>query len=207
MFNTMSVRGIKAHETYDWLLKKHYAKRIPNIMFAFGLYQGMELVGVVTYGMPASPSLCKGVCGVEYKDKVLELNRVVLKDNEKNLASFFVSKTLKMLPAPRIVVSYADTSKTHVGYIYQATNFLYTGMTVARTDVDTGEAHSRHYQGLDMTKRKDRPQKHRYVYFVGSKTQKRQLRKKLNYDVLPYAKGDVGQYDTSAKFPTQLAFL
>ena len=105
------------------------------------------------------------------------------------------------------MVSYADTSKTHVGYIYQATNFLYTGMTVARTDVDTGEAHSRHYQGLDMTKRKDRPQKHRYVYFVGSKTQKRKLRKKLNYDVLPYAKGDVGQYDTSAKFPTQLAFL
>ena len=207
MFNTMSVREIKAYETYDWLLKKHYAKRIPNIMFAFGLYQGRELVGVVTYGMPASPFLCKGVCGVEYRDKVLELNRVVLKDNEKNLASFFVSKTLKILPSPRIVVSYADTSKTHVGYIYQATNFLYTGMTVARTDVDTGEAHSRHYQGLDMTKRKNRSQKHRYVYFVGSKTQKRQLRKKLNYDVLPYAKGDVRRYDTSANFSTQLAFL
>jgi len=203
----MKVVEIQPHETHPWLLKKHYAKRIPNIMYAFGLYEHTELVGVLTYGMPASPALCKGVCGVEYKDKVLELNRIVLKDNKKNQASFLVSRTLKLLPKPRVVVSYADTSKQHVGYVYQATNFLYTGMTVARTDVDTGEKHSRHYHGLDMTKRKDRPQKHRYVTFVGSKTQKRQLRKKLNYDVLPYAKGDVGQYDTSANFPTQLAFL
>jgi hypothetical protein len=33
------VLPIKNEETYAWLLHKHYAKRIPQIMFAFGLYE------------------------------------------------------------------------------------------------------------------------------------------------------------------------
>ena len=31
------------------------------------------MVGVVIYGSPASPSLCKGVMGEEHKSKVIEL--------------------------------------------------------------------------------------------------------------------------------------
>jgi len=32
------VKSIDSFETYDWLLNKHYAKRIPSISYAFGLY-------------------------------------------------------------------------------------------------------------------------------------------------------------------------
>ena len=74
----MKVMQIKNQETYPWLLEKHYAKRIPQIMFAFGLYDEDKLKGVVTYGIPASPALCMGICGKEYSDKVLELNRLCL---------------------------------------------------------------------------------------------------------------------------------
>ena len=61
----MKVIKIQAEQTHDWLLRKHYAKRIPQITDAFGLYDGKVLIGVVTYGKPATPMLCKGVCGEE----------------------------------------------------------------------------------------------------------------------------------------------
>ena len=201
--DVLKVLPIKSAETYSWLLHKHYAKRIPNIMYAFGLFEEKELVGVITYGMPASPTLCKGVCGEDYKDCVLELNRLCLESNQKNYASYLVANSLKLLPKPTIIVSYADTSMNHVGYIYQASNFIYTGMTLLRTDVDTGDNHSRHYEGLDMSKRKVRPQKHRYIYFHGSKKQKKLLIDCLNYDIQSYPKGDNLYYDSGQRVSKQ----
>ena len=130
----MKVLPIQNYETKTWLLNRHYAKRIPSISYAFGLYEDHNLVGVCTYGSPPSPSLCTGVCGEEYKDKVVELNRLILDSPKPNSASYLVSQSLKLLPKPSIVVSYADTSQGHVGYIYQATNFLYTGLSEARVD-------------------------------------------------------------------------
>ena len=182
------VRKIKKFETQEWIMKLHYAKRMPSISYAFGLYDNKELTGVVTYGSPASPSLCIGVCGPECKDMVIELNRLCLLHNKKNEASYLVANSLKLLPKPMIVVSYADTSMNPTGYVYQACNFIYTGKTVARTDVDTGDKHSRHYQGLDMSKRKQRYEKHRYIYFLGSKKDRRDLRKKLRYEEQSYPK-------------------
>jgi hypothetical protein len=104
--------------------------------------------------------LVKGVCGEGYKKQVIELNRLCLRYNRKNEASFLVAKSLSLLPKPKIVVSYADTAQGHQGVIYQATNFLFTGTTKPRTDIDTGEKHSRHYEGIkDYSKRKFRSAK------------------------------------------------
>jgi len=199
----MKVLPINNFETEPWLLEKHYAKRMCPISFAFGLYDDEQLVGVVTYGVPASPFLCMGVCGINNKDKVLELNRLCLNDGVKNGASFLVSKSLQMLPKPTIVVSYADTAMGHVGYIYQASNFLFTGTTKERTDM-AGEdgKHSRHNLG-NSENRINRSAKHRYIYFVGSKSQKNSLLKQLNYEVSPYPKGNSQRYDSGATVKTQ----
>ena len=199
----MEVLRINAQETYPWLLEKHYAKRIPNIMFAFGLYDKKVLKGIVTYGMPASPSLCKGVCGEEYKDKVIELNRLCLLENNKNESSILVSHSIKLLPKPLVIVSYADDGQGHVGYVYQATNFFFTGTTKERTDM-AGEdgKHSRHSFG-DSSKRVHRSAKHRYVFFHGSKTDKKIMKSKLNYEILPYPKGDSKRYDAGGNVITQ----
>ena len=183
MHTKYSVCQIPYEATKDWILNIHYAKRMPSISYAYGLYLYDEMVGMVSYGSPASPSLCKGICGEEHKADVIELNRLVLKDNLPNEASFLVAKSLKMLPKPKVVVSYADTAQDHLGIIYQATNFLFTGTTKARTDIAGKDGkHSRHHLG-DKTKRINRSSKHRYVYFIGNKKQKKILRNALRYDI------------------------
>ena len=156
---------------------------MPSISFAYGLYHYDELVGMVSYGTPASPFLCKGICGEEHKHNVIELNRLVLKDNLPNQASFLVSRSLKLLPKPKVVVSYADTAQDHAGIIYQACNFLFTGTTKARTDIAGKDGrHSRHHLG-DRQNRINRSAKHRYVYFIGSKKDKKTLRNALRYTI------------------------
>ena len=198
----MKVLPIKNEEAHPWLLKKHYAKRIPQIMFAFGLYTENELKGVVTFGIPASHNLCIGVCGKEHQSKVLELNRLCLMDNLKNQSSFLVSNAIKQLPKPSIIVSYADTGQGHVGYVYQATNFFFTGTTKERTDMFAGEGkHSRH--GSSGCERQVRTAKHRYIYFHGTKTDKKILMGSLNYDVFPYPKGDTKKYESGGEVVTQ----
>jgi hypothetical protein len=62
--------------------------------------------------------------------------------------------------------------------------------------------HSRHNKG-DPSQRVDRSSKHRYVYFVGDKYQKRQLMNDLNYQILDYPKGQSVKYDAGEKVMSQ----
>lgn len=200
------VHRITPQDAYPWLLKKHYAHRLPSISWAFGLYQFKDIIGVCTFGKPASPSLCDGICGKEYSQYVYELNRLVVNDGlPDNSLSYLVSRCLKNYHANRIIVSYADTQQNHIGYIYQATNWIYTGKTKERTDIGQEDGtHSRHYnKNSDYSIRKFRSSKHRYVYFIGNKRFKKQAIKSLRYDVLPYPKGDNKNYDTTAKVEIQ----
>lgn len=213
----MKVLPIKNEETYEWLLEKHYAKRIPQIMHAFGLYNEGILKGVVTYGIPASPSLCMGICGKEYSDKVLELNRLCLLENNKNESSFLVANSIKLLPKPSIVVSYADTGQGHVGYVYQSTNFIYTGLSANRVDWTVKGLEHKHSKTisdgmtLESIKEKygddfyytERSRKHRYILFHGSKTDKKIMRSKLLYEVLAYPKGESKTYNSGGNVKTQ----
>ena len=110
------------------VVAKHYLHRRPPISYAFGLHVSGKLSGVVTYGTPASRQLQKSACPSD-PSLVLELNRLWLDDElPTNSESWFVSRTLKMLP-PRIVVSYADPLHGHYGYVYRALNFRYAGWT------------------------------------------------------------------------------
>lgn len=182
------VKQISYQATKWWILHLHYAKRMPMISFAYGLFHYGTLVGICTFGSPASPFLCKGICGEKYRKQVIELNRLALLHNIKNEASFFISRTFKLLPSPKIIVSYADTHQKHIGYVYQATNWLYTGATKQRTDIAPKSGkHSRHHLG-DPSKRVIRWSKHRYVFFIGSKKERRILLENLKYPIVKYAK-------------------
>ena len=172
------VLSIDSDMTYDWLLNKHYAKRIPSISYAFGLYEDIILVGIMTIGKPASPSLCDGICGKENSQYVYELNRLCVNEGlEKNTLSFFVSQCLKMIKDNMILVSYADTSMNHNGYIYQATNWVYTGLSDKRTEWQLigSNSHSKslcdkytteEMRSSDKFEMAERPRKHRYVFFM-----------------------------------------
>lgn len=182
----------------DFLLPKHYSGRKPQITYAFGWYIDDKLVAVCTFGKPASPSLCTGICGKEYSKNVYELNRLCRIDNLQNQLSYFVSACLRKLKLNNlIVVSYSDTEMNHHGYIYQACNFIYTGCTKTRTDKYTkGNTHSRHYSNENQNGlRKIRSAKHRYVYFCSKNKQvKKEWMNSFKYPVMRYPKGNNSNY-------------
>ena len=39
---------------HPFILEKHYAQRMPNLMFVYGLYDNDELIGICSFGSPAS---------------------------------------------------------------------------------------------------------------------------------------------------------
>ena len=216
------VRRIPFEEAKEWVLYKHYAHRIPPISYAFGLYYIGVLQGICTYGVPMS-SFLKGCLGEEWSDKLLELNRLCVNEGlPRNALSFFVGQTFKMLPSPTVLVSYADSGMNHHGYIYQATNWLYTGLSAkfedyvvrglehlhpssigdraGRSDKKGKFSHVeklREMYGEENVYLRERSRKHRYFYFIGDKRQKRQMMKCLPYKVEPYPKGDNVRYDAS----------
>lgn len=183
------------------VVREHYLHRKAPCSVAFGLFDGDELKGVVMYGTPSSAPLRRGIAGPEYVNDVAELTRLwVADDVPKNGESFLISNTVKRA-GKRIVVSYADTSQNHVGTVYQAANWLYTGLSAKRTNW-TLDGVSLHCQTLadkytaeqirekygDAFSLQPRPRKHRYVWLNGSKKEKKQILRALRYPILPYPK-------------------
>ncbi len=196
----MRVLPVSRGDCEPFIIGIHYAKRWPSISYAFGLFDDGNLVGVVTYGTPPSAPLKKGIAGDELKGSVLELNRLCLLDNKPNQASYLIAKSLKMLPSNKIIISFADTEQDHKGIVYQASNFMYCGLSAKRTDWKVkgkehlhGQTIADEFRGIknraqsmkdkygDDFYLKQRPRKHRYIYIVGSKGFKKFVMARLKY--------------------------
>lgn len=200
----------------DMILKHHYLGRMRGSTYRFGLFDREvkektffgdfdDIVGVIMYSVPAAFQLCEGVCGKEYKERVIELSRLWIKDGTlPRVESFLIGQTLKMLDHHDIVVSYADPSANHRGIIYQATNFIYTGKSGGGRDlillnVKKG-THSRgtpKIGGYDALVAKygkenvgyqEKIPKHRYIYFACGKKKKQMYMKALKWPSQPYPK-------------------
>lgn len=191
------MQEIDYKKAINFLLPRHYSGRKPNIKYSFGYYEGDKLKAVCTFGKPASNSLCIGVCGREHSHRVYELNRLCVDGDIEIQLSSFVSWCLKRLKKYNlIIVSYADKQMNHNGYIYQATNWIYTGSTKRRTDKYVeGNKHSRHYSKPEQKGlRKVRSSKHRYIYFSCSKKYRKKFLSSLNYQPEEYPKGKNKNY-------------
>lgn len=194
---TGELKIISYQEAADFLLPRHYSGRIPSISIAFGWIINNKLMAVCTFGKPASPSLCNGICGKKNSQYVYELNRLCRLEELNYPLSEFVSACLKYLKAKNwIIVSYSDTAMHHCGYIYQACNFIYTGKTRDRTDKYTEEHHSRHYdKNAIEIYRQYRSSKHRYIYFcTHSKILKEDWMTNLKYMIQDYPKEENENY-------------
>ena len=219
--NQYFVQSIDATDYKPWLLKKHYAHRIPPITYAFGSYTAnKKLQGVCTFGPPARMlNDGYGCFGDTIKMQTTELNRLVVNDGlGRNVLSWFVSHCLRNLPIPHCVVSYADGSHGHHGYIYQSTNWKYTGVTATeKVYIDKRNQEiihprtivsmfgSRELNNLPewIEVSKEELGKHRYFQFLGNRKEKAEMLKRLKYPILPYPKGDNQRYDASYKPKTQ----
>lgn len=203
----MEIREINREDCTNFILNIHYAKRWPSTSYYFGLFVDAELCGVVLYGTPASAPLKRGIAGDKFKGDVLELNRLCLLYNRKNEASFLVGNSLKRLPKNKIIVSFADTAQNHIGYVYQACNFIYTGLSAKRKDWKIkgkehlhGQTIADEFRGLknrsklmkekygDSFYLKERSRKHRYLFIVGDKRYKRSVMENLKYKIYEYPK-------------------
>ena len=148
---------------------------------------------------PCSENVRRSVFGDEYKTTVRELHRLaIIDDTPKNTESWFISRCLKLIRDDRpdlwALVSFADTTQGHNGGIYRATNALHCGMTApARFYLDS-EGRLRHprQNGVNITlahaaergwKAVKRQAKHRFVFLLGNRSQKRERRKLLRLEV------------------------
>jgi len=220
-----SVKEVSSSIAMQMVMDNHYSQRKVGARYSFGLYTTSGIAGCCVYSIPASFTLCKGVCGDEYKSKVLELSRLVVTTNAKNAASELIGKSLRLLAGfgDWVIVSYADcnTHVGHVGYVYQATNWIYTGHATAEPKwihPKTGEVVSytrRHIDrkaeaiGLDWKQLIQEKQvgKHRYCTFAGSKKFKKQARLKLAYQVKPYPKGESTRHVIKKEHNEQLQLV
>ena len=175
-----------------------------------------KLIGCMTYGHPVSNraigSIAKTI-SLEL-DNVLELTRLVCLDGYgKNMESYFIGESFRWLkqnaPEVKILISYADPEQTHTGTIYRATNWLYQGCGQTKLMPDyslrlfeDGEwIHSRtvaakfgHKAIESLAKkightfwRKEETSKHRYIYFLCNKKEKRALISDIKIPILPYS--------------------
>jgi len=188
----------------------HYAHRVPSIVVSIGMYVDDVLAGCITYGIPPNRNVL-ACCGEEYIPNALELNRLFIHDwAGRNSESWLIGQSFSMLrnnwPDRHILVSYADPIQDHAGYIYRATNWLYTGTggaTPSEVIVNGRKISEKHLYNLYGTHKRDAlikigltieevpvEGKHRYVYFLGSKKQRKELRAALRWPVLPYPKRD-----------------
>lgn len=187
------------------IVDNHYLHRQAPCSKAYGLYckKCGNIIGVVMYGVSCSSTLLKGICGVEEQSNVYELTRLWIKDGTpKNTESFLIGNTLKLLDK-EIIVSFAEIQQGHNGTVYQATNFIYCGLSAKFKDPKVkGLEHQHHATyanrmtmqevkdkyGAENVYYIDRPRKHRYIFFNAKGRRKKELLSKLRYDILPYPK-------------------
>ena len=178
-----------------------------------------KLIGVIAYGFPIGRRVLGSIFTdtMELTTKnILELTRLVIYDGYgKNIESYVISQSFKWLQKHasdvKVLISYADPEQNHSGAIYQATNWLYQGcgaIQMAPTfslkiEKDGEWIHSRTVYSMygssnvEHLKRqightfwlKKEAEKHRYLYFLGSKKDKRLFISNLKHPQLPYPKG------------------
>ena len=201
------------------VIEKHYLHRPCPISWAFGIIIDEKLKGVLTVGRPASRTVCEGVCGADRATDVFELNRLWLHESLPcNSESQFIGWCLRELRKEHrhmILVSYADTKPSegalygHLGTVYAASNWIYTGTSTPFADKVRGQ-------------KIERSTKHRYVFFLnaadkkflkwtplpypkrpikGTSREKAHLKIGCRYEFLPYAK----RHTTSEAAATQCA--
>ena len=112
----------------------HYSKNVNGLTtdYCFKLMDADDnMIGAMIYGKIAMANVWKKYADIE--TDLIELKRLCCIDNTlKNTESFFIGNTLRWLKKNtkiKTVISYADTTYSHEGTIYKATNFVHCGMT------------------------------------------------------------------------------
>ncbi len=187
------------------LVKNHYLHSLPGgTKLAFGAFLGVRLLGAIAFG--SGPQMVYSLVEDASPDDCLTLTRLWLSDDlPKNSESRVIAvclRAIKRFTQVKFLVSYADPSAGHAGGIYQATGWLYTGLSENMPLYDLGDGKVRHSRSLSHAfgshslkhfeahgvpvRVVPQAAKHRYVYFLDAS-----WRPRLKPSVLPYPKREV----------------
>jgi len=196
-----TIRKIDYRTAMDVIVRNHYLHRKAPCSVAFGLFLGDKLKGVVCYGTPSSAPLRSGIAGIEHAGNVIELTRLWVCDSvPRNGESFLIGRTIKNA-GKEIVVSFAEIQQGHIGIVYQATNWIYTGLSAKRTNwtIDGMDKHCQtladKYTAQEIRAKygerfslQERPRKHRYIFINAKGRRREELMAALRYKQKPYPK-------------------
>lgn len=221
------LRPIDKFTSKSFVKKHHYSHSSNLCVVSYGIFHKTEqdskffnekeskLIGVVIYSQPAGRGAAESISESVKIDECLELIRLVILDGYgKNIESWFISQSFKLLkrdfPHIKVIISYSDTEQNHRGIIYQATNFLFTGLnsdtnlmpnfSVSLSDNPYKWMHSRTVfstygsHNINHLKkkightfwRKKEAGKLRYIYIISNKKQKKEILKTLKMKILSY---------------------
>ncbi len=184
------------------IIKHHYLHSLPGgTKLAFGVVMCGKLLGAITFG--AGPYNSFRLVRDAKQNDCLTLTRLWLSDqlpaNSESRVIGILLRAIKKNTEVKLLVSYADPSQGHLGIIYQATGWIYTGLSEAMPMFDLGDGKIRHSRSLSHAygshskkffessgvkiKVLPQPRKHRYLYFLD-----KSYRNKLTVPSLPYPK-------------------
>ncbi len=202
---TLSVSPIPVSIAKQIVIRNHYLHSFPGgTQLCFGVFSENRLTGALTFGV--GPTNAHRLVNDAEPRECLTLSRLWLNDDlPKNSESRVIGLTLRAIRSHtdvKFVLSYADPAQGHRGTIYQAANWVYTGLSEAIPLYDIGDgiprhsrtfshaigSHSKRYLADNGITVREIPQsaKHRYVYFI-----EKRWRTRLCVPELPYPKKEV----------------
>ncbi len=202
---SLVVRPVPLSAARQLIEAHHYLHSLPGgTMLAFGVFFEQRLLGALTLG--AGPYNAHALVEGAKPAQCLVLTRLWLADelpsNSESYVLGVLLQNLRQYTSVKFLVSYADPSQGHIGTIYQASNWLYTGLSEAMPLYDAGDGKVRHSRSLShaygshslehfarhgvIVKAIPQSPKHRYVYFLDPS-----WRSRLHVPVLPYPKKDI----------------
>ena len=207
---------VKHHYSHAWTMCRYALGVFYQTDNEHSFFDSKEekLIGVLVYGTPVGRLSAQSISSELKPDEVLELTRLFIFDGYgKNIESLALGKSFDWLRKNakhiKALLSYSDPKVSHKGTIYQATNWVYQGNKTKilesrqfKFKEDGDWLHSRTVSAQygtngvpALTKKvghtfwwRVEPPKHRYVYILVGKGEKRKIMKTLKHPPLPYIK-------------------
>lgn len=109
----------------------HYSHKMPSAQNQIGVWEDKEFIGAVVFGIGAGNATHGGKYGLKRTEEMAELVRVALREH-KTAVTKIIARSLELVksrnPGLRLIISFADElGHGHIGTIYQAGNWIYTG--------------------------------------------------------------------------------
>lgn len=216
---TSRVKEIGWDEAAPLILQYEWLGNMGTTEFAYGLFFGSVLGGVVCFGRTAGTGVYASIAGEQHAGKAITLCRGACAHYaHEHSASKLISDACRMMfrdHGKSIFIAYSDPSAGEIGTVYQASGWMYCGMTSATEKFDLGDgkirdarlvhAYTRDRTGGTLKYKRSRAEqkklmvengarffkgnaKHRYLKIVADKKTRREILRDLLMPTLPYPK-------------------